>query len=65
MDGKNYGDVEIAAPAVIILGSESHGVRSGNGFVNPGKISIPRTGSGESLNVAVAAGILMAKIADK
>jgi len=50
--------VDLRRPAVLVLGSESHGLRDAvrNG---PGRsIAVPRFGAAESLNVAAAAAAL-------
>lgn len=58
MGGDDVLDVELRRPAVLVLGSESHGlspaVRNGPGRT----IAVPRLGGAESLNVAAAAAAL-------
>lgn len=49
-------------PMVIVLGSEARGVRKEIVEVSDTTLHIPRKGSGESLNVAVSGGIVMALI---
>ncbi|HEY0979096.1 MAG TPA: RNA methyltransferase [Flavobacteriales bacterium] len=61
--GENVFDVPLKVPAVLVLGSESHGlgdaVRNG-----PGRsIAVPRNGMAESLNVAAAASALCMEFA--
>ncbi|MBL7983550.1 MAG: RNA methyltransferase [Flavobacteriales bacterium] len=61
--GENVFHSELALPAVLLLGSESHGLRDGvrNG---PGRsIAVPRFGAAESLNVAAAAAALCMEFA--
>jgi RNA methyltransferase, TrmH family len=61
--GENVFTTALQRPAVLVLGSESHGLRDGvkNG---PGRsIAIPRLGSAESLNVAAAAAALCMEFA--
>ncbi|HMU13004.1 MAG: RNA methyltransferase [Bacteroidetes bacterium] len=56
--GANVFGMELRRPAVLVLGSESHGLRDAvrNG---PGRsVAVPRYGSAESLNVAAAAAAL-------
>lgn len=56
--GENVFSVQLERPAVLLLGSESHGLsdRVKNG---PGRsIAVPRSGAAESLNVAAAAAAL-------
>lgn len=61
--GANVFDVPLKAPAVLVLGSESHGlsdsVRNGPGL----SIAVPRNGMAESLNVAAAASALCMEFA--
>jgi tRNA G18 (ribose-2'-O)-methylase SpoU len=56
--GRSVFDVDLRRPAILVLGSESHGlsevVRQGPGL----SISIPAFGRAESLNVATAASAL-------
>ena len=56
--GENVFAIQLERPAVLVLGSESHGLSDAvkNG---PGRsIAVPRMGSAESLNVAAAAAAL-------
>lgn len=56
--GENVFSIDLQRPAVLLLGSESHGLsaRVKNG---PGRsIAVPRSGAAESLNVAAAAAAL-------
>lgn len=60
MEGDNAFEMDFAAKTAIVMGSESHGLSA------PLKtelelISIPQYGKSESLNVAMAAGILMSR----
>lgn len=61
--GVDVFNTKLTRPAVLVLGSESHGLRDGvrNG---PGQsIAIPRYGRAESLNVAAAAAALCMEFA--
>jgi TrmH family RNA methyltransferase len=59
MGGASAFDVDLARPAVLVLGSESHGLSEGVRAVMDAKvISVPRVGKAESLNVAMAASAL-------
>lgn len=58
MNGTNLSDVDLSAPSVIVMGSESHGVSSATKEQASECISIPQFGKAESLNVAIAAGII-------
>ncbi|MCP5505435.1 MAG: RNA methyltransferase [Chlamydiales bacterium] len=60
-DSKGKNETSFTSPLILILGSESHG--PSKVFKEIGTlISIPMIGETESLNVAVAGGILMNKI---
>jgi TrmH family RNA methyltransferase len=62
MDGKAAFDVALTRPAVLVLGSESHGLSEGvRAVMAADVISIPRIGRAESLNVAMAASALCAE----
>ncbi len=59
MGGAPIFDVELKRPAVLVLGSESHGLSEAvRGAAEATVISIPRAGAAESLNVAMAAAAL-------
>jgi TrmH family RNA methyltransferase len=61
MDGKNAFQEELQNPALLIMGNEGNGIRPEvEKFVNQ-PITIPKKGVGESLNVAVAASILLGR----
>jgi TrmH family RNA methyltransferase len=62
MAGASAFDVKLGRPAVLVLGSESHGLSEGVRAVMDAKvISVPRVGRAESLNVAMAASALCAE----
>lgn len=48
--------------AIIVIGSESHGVSNDVASLADKKISIPKFGSAESLNAAMACGIILSRI---
>ena len=63
MEGINYQEVPSNKPIAIVMGSESSGLSDqANQLINH-KISIPSKSNAESLNVAMAAGILMSRFA--
>ena len=64
-NGESLDDVDIETPWVLILGSEAHGISQGIRKTIHRYIAIPRLGAGESLNVAVAGGIIMEKLVKK
>tara|TARA_B110000444_G_C18695198_1_gene526231 strand:- start:51 stop:803 length:753 start_codon:yes stop_codon:yes gene_type:complete len=57
--------IKISKKKVLVLGSEAHGLDDGIISALDYKISIPRIGFGESLNVAAAGAIIMEKITTK
>ncbi|MBL6944963.1 MAG: RNA methyltransferase, partial [Bacteroidales bacterium] len=61
-NGESLDDVDIETPWVLILGSEAHGISQGIRKTIHRYIAIPKLGAGESLNVAVAGGIIMEKL---
>lgn len=54
--------VKFSPRSVIIIGSESHGVSESVSKSSDAKISIPRIGRAESLNAAMACGIVLARM---
>ena len=56
---KSYTEVDWTRPTTIIMGAESAGLTPEEIAVTDGAVRIPMKGSSESLNVAVAAGILL------
>jgi RNA methyltransferase, TrmH family len=62
LNGKNIFETGPVMEGLLIIGNESKGVRSSIMELASEKITIPRYGSAESLNAAVAAGIVMAQL---
>lgn len=60
--GGSFYDVQYPAKNVIIMGNEDMGVSDAIKNFSDIRVSIPRNGHGESLNVAVSTGILLAEI---
>jgi TrmH family RNA methyltransferase len=60
--GTNLANHKIATPWVLVLGNEAHGISERTRENINHLIAIPRIGTGESLNVATAGGILMEKL---
>lgn len=54
-----YTEADMTAPIAIVLGSEEHGIYEENLKLCDTKVRIPMTGVIESLNVSVAAGIMI------
>lgn len=65
MQGNPVSAAQFKPPTVIVVGSESHGIRAETAAVLSEKISIPGCGKGESLNAGVAAGIVMYEAAQR
>jgi len=62
MHGTSIYDVDFEIHPVVVFGSESHGINDKLKALMSEKISIPQTGGGESLNVAVSAAIISSEI---
>jgi TrmH family RNA methyltransferase len=62
LDGKSIYDHTKTAIGVLIIGNESRGIRSELLRYATEKITIPRKGSAESLNAAVATGIILSHL---
>lgn len=62
MKGIQLGDVTFKKPCIIVMGSESHGVKPKLMGMATETITIPRIGKAESLNVGVATGITLSAI---
>jgi TrmH family RNA methyltransferase len=64
MEGKPYSAVKPAQPWVLVIGSEGRGVSRDAFALATETVSVPMRGQAESLNAAVAAGILMFGLVD-
>ncbi|GAB4231554.1 MAG: RNA methyltransferase [Ekhidna sp.] len=62
MIGRNVFQDPLDEPAIILMGSESNGIRDSIQRYVSQSISIPRFGAAESLNVGIATGILAAHL---
>ena len=62
LSGENIFETTLSAPAFIVLGSESHGISKEVLSCVNHSLTIPGKGRAESLNVAVAAGIVCAEL---
>ena len=62
LNGKSLKEIEVKPPAIIAFGNESKGLRPE--IINrlTEQITIPRSGKAESLNAAVATGIILSHI---
>ena len=59
LEGKNIHKTTLANSAFIVMGSESHGISAPVAQFISDKITIPAFGQAESLNVAMATGIIL------
>lgn len=58
----NYTEVDMTAPVAIVMGSEDKGIYEGNLRICSHQVRIPMSGVIESLNVSVAAGIMLYEV---
>ncbi|MCZ4293087.1 RNA methyltransferase [Vibrio sinaloensis] len=59
LEGESVHKTEFAAQGILLMGSESHGIREQAAKYVTDKITIPAFGGAESLNVAMATGIIL------
>ena len=59
LEGKNIHKSQLSTSAFIVMGSESHGISESVSQFITDKITIPNFGQAESLNVAMATGIIL------
>ena len=59
LEGESVHKTEFAAEGILLMGSESHGIRAQAASFVTDKITIPAFGGAESLNVAMATGIIL------
>lgn len=62
LSGKNYSEIESKGTGILMMGNESKGLSKELLELTTERITIPRKGGAESLNVAVATGILLAEL---
>ncbi len=60
--GKSCRDYDLCKPTALIIGSEANGISRTAQDISDGKIFIPMPGNIESLNAAMAAGILIFEV---
>jgi len=61
-DSQDIRTTKLPARSVIVIGSESHGVSEQISLLADTRLSIPRFGKAESLNAAIACGIILASV---
>jgi len=59
LKGQNLYSHQFAAKTALVMGSESHGISDKTASLLNDRITIPKVGETESLNVAMAAGIIL------
>ncbi|MEL0649352.1 RNA methyltransferase [Pseudoalteromonas sp. S3178] len=59
LDGQSVHKTQFSGEGVLLMGSESHGIREECAKLVSNKITIPAFGGAESLNVAMATGIIL------
>lgn len=59
---KNYTDVDMTVPVAIVMGNEEKGIYDENLKLCNEQVRIPMTGTIESLNVSVAAGVFIYEV---
>jgi len=59
LEGESVHKTQFAAQGILLMGSESHGIREQAAKFVTDKITIPAFGGAESLNVAMATGIIL------
>ncbi len=62
LDGQSLYQTKISEPTVLVIGSESHGIRPQLESLITKKITIPKIGSAESLNAGVATAIMLDRL---
>jgi TrmH family RNA methyltransferase len=62
LDGKNINQLKNIKEAIIIIGNEGKGISDAVMHAVDEKITIPKTGDAESLNAAVATGIILSQL---
>ncbi len=65
MEGHDIDTITPNAPTVLVMGNESQGIRPETAELITLPVTIPRYGNAESLNVAIATGILCERITRK
>ena len=59
---KYYTEVDMTMPTAIVMGSEEKGIYEGNLRICSHQVRIPMSGVIESLNVSVAAGVMLYEV---
>lgn len=59
LEGENVHTMKFPAEGILVMGSESHGINENLSSLITQKITIPRFGNAESLNVSIATAIIL------
>lgn len=59
LNGKNLYEYKFSSKTALVMGSESHGISEKIAAILDDRITIPKVGETESLNVAMATGIIL------
>ena len=62
LNGKSIHDIAIAKPSLLLIGNESNGISKEVLSFATEKITIPKLGQAESLNAAIASGIIISAL---
>jgi RNA methyltransferase, TrmH family len=62
MCGQNYATFNFPERFLLLMGNEGHGIRTENEAFVTAKITIPKIGFGESLNVGVALSVILGRL---
>lgn len=62
LNGTPLQEITLPQSGVLLIGSESHGIDKSLLQISDCRVTIPRRGKGESLNAAVACGIILSAI---
>lgn len=65
MDGTDVHTLQVTGGGVLVIGNESNGISAAVARYVTERITIPRVGKAESLNAAIATGIILDVIHQK
>jgi TrmH family RNA methyltransferase len=62
LNGTSVNEMKIISEGILVIGNESNGIHPGILSLADEKITIPKIGHAESLNAAVATGIILSHL---
>lgn len=62
LDGKSIHEIQVKGPTILVIGNEANGISKEVLALTSDAITIPRKGSAESLNAAIATAIILAHL---